>query len=716
MYDLLAEPIRRYIRDKGWESLRSIQAAAIQHILSDDRNYILESRTASGKTEAAFLPILSRVSFKTPGVKVLYISPLIALINDQFARIEELCVYLDVPVTKWHGEAKRSLKDNLIRQPEGVLLITPESLEAMFCNAPQHIPHLFSTLDYVVIDEIHSFLGTVRGVQLQSLLSRLRLTAKCKFKVIGLSATIGDHTAVKQMTGDAANTAVLRDATGKEIDAEFKYFPDEGAELPLDLLKDLYTSTKNNKVLIFPNSRGRAEEIAVKLNKISERVGGHHNYFSHHSSVDREVREYVEQFAKSNQRYPFAISCTSTLELGIDIGSVDKVVQVDATSSIASLIQRVGRSGRKDGMTSSLLFYATQPWSLIQSLACFSLYREKFVEPVGNNRYAYDILLHQLLSTVKQLSGCTFDTLQERMAVNYAFAEIKPAAVTAIVRHLLQLDILELVGGELIIGVDGERMVNARDFYAVFKTAPNYKVVHADKPVGEIPLTSIIVVDENIFLAARIWKVVDIDEKSKKITVIPAKDGKKPKFSGGGMDVDMRVRERMLELLMTGSVWDELESCAGQVLAEYRKMFGKYALEDLSYDRPVTEKDGGCIVYTFQGSDVNRAIAFVLQQMKPGFVITMVEEDSSFHFSCDFKTTEQTLLTALASLAHVDTYLADAIAANPEGMVNSKWGVYLPPVLQKELLKATRYDFEGAGEFLANIRLVRHEDSGRENS
>ncbi|NHA03454.1 DEAD/DEAH box helicase [Mucilaginibacter sp. HC2] len=710
MVELLAEPIRRYIHNKGWESLRSIQAAAIQHILADDRNYILESRTASGKTEAAFLPILSRVSFKTPGVKVLYISPLIALINDQFTRIEELCEYLDVPVTKWHGEAKRSLKEKLIRDPEGVLLITPESLEAMFCNAPQHIPHLFGTLDYVVIDEIHSFLGTDRGVQLQSLLSRLPLTAKCQYKVVGLSATIGDHAAVKQMTGNAANTAVLRDPTGKEIDAEFKYFPDEGAELPLDLLKDLYSNTKDNKVLIFPNSRGRAEEIAVKLNKISDRVGGHHNYFSHHSSVDREVREYVEEFAKSNQRYPFAISCTSTLELGIDIGSVDKVVQVDATNSIASLIQRVGRSGRKDGTTSMLLFYATEPWSLIQSLACFSLYREKFVEPIGNNQYAYDILLHQILSTVKQLSGCSFEALQERMSVNYAFAEIKPAAVTAIVKHLLQLDLLELIGGELIIGVEGERMVNARDFYAVFKTDPNYKVVHADRPIGEIPLTSIIVVDENIFLAARIWKVVDIDEKSKKITVIPAKDGKKPKFSGGGMDVNVRVRERMLELLMTGSAWSELDKSAADVLAEYRKMFGKYAIEDLKYDRPVTEKGGSCIVYTFQGSGVNRAIAFVLQQMKPGFVTTLVEEDSTFHFSCDFKTVESTLTAALANLAQVDAYLTEAIAANPGGMVNAKWGVYLPPVLQKELLKATRYDFDGAGAFLANVRLVRHTD------
>jgi ATP-dependent Lhr-like helicase len=158
--------------------------------------------------------------------------------------------------------------------------------------------------------------------------------------------------------------------------------------LPLELLKDLYIETKDNKVLIFPNSRGRAEEVAVKLRKISDRVKGHPNYFSHHSSVDREVREYVEYFAKNNNRQNFCISCTSTLELGIDIGTVDEVVQIDATHSIASLIQRVGRSGRKEGESSNLYLYATNEWSLLQSIACWLLYKEGFIEPPQKNEKA----------------------------------------------------------------------------------------------------------------------------------------------------------------------------------------------------------------------------------------------------------------------------------------------------------------------------------------
>lgn len=360
-YDLLSESIRKYIRDKRWESLRPIQAAAISKIISTDNNYILASRTASGKTEAAFLPILSKTDFNSIGVQILYISPLIALINDQFYRIEDLCKDLEVSVTKWHGEAKKSLKTNLIKNPNGIVLITPESLEAMFVNAPYNISTLFGNLKYIVIDEIHSFLGVDRGLQLMSILSRIQQVNKSKIVTIGLSATIGDDNYIeaKRLTGDIDSTKILLDRTKKETEAKFKYFKNSSAELSLDLLKDLYKETASNKVLIFPNSRGRTEEVAVKLRKISDRVNGHKFYYSHHSSVDKEIRENIEHFAKSNERFNFCIACTSTLELGIDIGTVDKIVQIDSTHSVSSLVQRIGRSGRREGEKSIVNLYAT---------------------------------------------------------------------------------------------------------------------------------------------------------------------------------------------------------------------------------------------------------------------------------------------------------------------------------------------------------------------
>jgi ATP-dependent Lhr-like helicase len=302
-YKLLSEPIRKYIRNKRWESLRPIQAAAITRIINTDNNYILASRTASGKTEAALLPIISKVNFNEEGVQVLYISPLIALINDQFYRIKELCQDLEITVTKWHGEAKRSSKKNLIKNPNGVVLITPESIEAMFVNSPYNVKTLFGNLKYIVIDEIHSFIGTDRGLQLMSLLSRIQQLNKSKITTIGLSATIGDDNYIeaKRLTGDIENTKVLLDSNRKETDAKFKFFDSNARELPLELLKDLYKETRSNKVLIFPNSRGRTEEVAVKLRKISDKVNGHKNYYSHHSSVDKEIREDIEHFAKNNE-------------------------------------------------------------------------------------------------------------------------------------------------------------------------------------------------------------------------------------------------------------------------------------------------------------------------------------------------------------------------------------------------------------------------------
>ncbi|MDN3693197.1 DEAD/DEAH box helicase [Chryseobacterium tructae] len=252
-FDLLSEPIRKYIRDKKWESLRRIQEASIQRIMTTDNNYVLISRTASGKTEAAFLPILSKVNFKEPGVKVLYISPLIALINDQFVRVEGLCEYLDVPVTKWHGEAAKGAKDRLLKNPEGIVLITPESLEAMFVNKPYNIRHLFSTLDYIVIDEIHSFLGSDRGTHLQSLLNRLQKVNAKKFSIVGLSATVSDanqYIELKNFLGNPDQTTIIRDSTPKPINAVFRYFTGSSNELPLALLKDLYVRTRESKVLI----------------------------------------------------------------------------------------------------------------------------------------------------------------------------------------------------------------------------------------------------------------------------------------------------------------------------------------------------------------------------------------------------------------------------------------------------------------------------------
>jgi ATP-dependent Lhr-like helicase len=704
-YKLLSAAIRKYIRDKRWEELRPIQAAAIERIMTTDDNYILASRTASGKTEAAFLPILSKVNFNEKGIQVLYISPLIALINDQFCRIEDLCANMEVPVTKWHGEANRTLKEKIIKDPAGVILITPESLEAMFVNKPYNVVQLFANLKYVVIDEIHSFIGTDRGVQLKSLLSRLQQVNKSKYKIVGLSATIGDYTQAKQFTGDEAHTKVLLDRTAKEVAAHFLYFETgKQKELPLELLEELYKETKDNKVLIFPNNRGRAEEIAVQLKKIAARNKGHQNYFSHHSSVDREVREYVEHFAKTNTRENFCISCTSTLELGIDIGSVDEVVQIDSTNSIASLIQRVGRSGRRSDQASNLFVYATKPWSLLQALACWLLYQEGFIEPARAIEKPYDILLHQVLSIVKGRSGIMTEELTRLLQENFAFTNIETVERQNIIEHLIEIDMLEKIGKELIVGIEGEKIVNSRDFYSVFKTEENFKVVNAGNAIGEIPYSPQVIEGENILLSAHIWTIKLVDFKSKKIEVIAAKDGKKPVFFGAAGICHEKIRQKMLTIIRNNDTYSVLNEPSADALDLMRKDFSVFNLRDLILDRPLKIAENSLTLYSFTGSRINNTLNFLMSVNDiPNFA-----DDSSSSFSIELPVQDflEKWSNMLQLFNEIDVHIAEFLEKNPAVLDFSKWAHFLPLHFKILLLKQKYFDLAGAESFITNCRFV----------
>jgi len=703
-FDLLSEPIRKFIRDKGWEQLRPIQTAAIAKILSSDDNLILASRTASGKTEAAFLPILSKVNFNDLGVQVLYISPLIALINDQFYRIEELCKNLDVTVTKWHGEANKTLKDRLIKQPNGIVLITPESLEAMFVNKSFNVKHLFSKLKYVVIDEIHSFIGTDRGIQLKSILSRLQNVNSKPFSIVGLSATIGDYNEAKKFTGDELKTKVLLDRTAKEINALFRYFNSKSEDLSLELLKNLYIETKDNKVLIFPNSRGRAEEVAVKLKKISDRVKGHSNYFSHHSSVDREVREYVEYFAKNNNQQNFCISCTSTLELGIDIGSVDEVVQIDSTHSIASLIQRVGRSGRKDGESSNLFLYATNKWSLLQSIACWLLYKESFIEPPEKNEKPYDILVHQALSITKGHSGIRLTDLIKQLKENFAFTQIEVFEIEEILNQLIEIDFLEKLQHEVLIGVEGEKVVNSREFYSVFKTEDNFKVVNAGNTIGAIPFSPQIIENENILLSAKIWKIKFVDHKAKKIEVIPTNDGKKPMFFGGGATIHKKIREKMLEILYSQTEFNFLDQPSCDEIEIFRKDFSVFNVQDLQTDRPLLTTEKHLQLFTFSGTKINRTIQLLLNIA--GIKNTLDDSSSSFDIGVSKQEVISKWNSLALSFAEIDIHILNLLQTNPALLDFSKWGIYLPEKYRVKLLKTKYFDLEQTLQLISTMKLI----------
>lgn len=711
-YEMLSEPIRKYIRDKGWNSLRPIQEAAIQRIISTNLNYVLISRTASGKTEAAFLPILSKVNFKENGVKVLYISPLIALINDQFLRVEQLCEYLDVSVTKWHGEASKGKKDQLLKNPNGILLITPESIEAMFCNKPYNVTQLFSSLDYIVIDEIHTFLGSDRGLQLESLIHRLKQVSLNKISVVGLSATVSDtnnYIELKSFFGEPSSTKIIRDTTPKPIDVNFRYFYCDNTNLPLDLLKDIYKETRDNKVLIFPNARGRVEEVAVKLKLISNKVGGHQNFFSHHSAIDKETREYIEFFAKNKNQQNFTISCTSTLELGIDIGSVDKVIQIDATHSIASLIQRIGRSGRRENKSSILVLYATNPWSFLQSLACWLLYKEQFIEPVFINKKPYDILLHQILSITKSTSGITIENLFQKLNNNPAFIEIEKEQISKLINHLVDITFLEKVGNEIVLGIDAEPLVNNKEFYSLFKTDTFYKVFYAGNKIGELPLSPQLIVNENVFLSAKIWTIIDVDHKLKRIEVKTAHDGKKPFFFGNGADVAVKIREKMFEIVRSTNNYEFLDENSQDALLELRKDFQNFKIYNIKEQLPILEKEKSLLLYTFSSTKINRTISFLL---KINNINNKIFEDQSLiEIEPSLNIDELVKIITTTNIAEIKQYLEIMLTHNNNEILSfSKWGHHLPIEMQIELINSSYFDFEGAKAFGETFTFVKQDD------
>lgn len=483
-FALLHPGVQRAIWEMGWKELRPIQAEAIHFLLEGNGHALICASTASGKTEAAFLPIISRLAEgKQDSVRAIYIGPLKALINDQFNRLDRLCERLELPVHRWHGDVSVSHKQALRRDPGGILLITPESLESNFINYGSQVPRLYRELEFIVIDEVHSFLGNVRGIHLLSLLSRLRAATGRQPRMIGLSATIGDPEAGKRfLAPDTIPTVTLIQETnagrqvrfalkvvmkrpdsrkagktaprlsstqarefvcgksaeqllsvgelpevenGSSVSAEASTPTDDLDDIADDIVRHFATSTN----LIFVNSRRTAEELAVRAHdRVAKLKWPHDPFMIHHGSIAKEMREETETALKSG--VPTTAICSSTLEMGIDIGSVRTVGQIDPPWSVASLVQRLGRSGRREGEASVMRLYVREesPHSrsrltdllfpdLLRGIALTRLMQQKWLEPADEQRMHLSTLVHQIFSHLKQTGGMHTRVVQEMKAV-----------------------------------------------------------------------------------------------------------------------------------------------------------------------------------------------------------------------------------------------------------------------------------------------------------
>lgn len=614
-FSLLAAGVQRQLWRMGWTHLRPIQVDAIRTITQSNRHCVIVAETASGKTEAAFLPILSAICDEPVGsVRAMYVGPLRALINDQFRRVEELCGYLEVPVYRWHGDVEVSSKNKLLRIPAGVLLITPESLESLFVNRSPQLPALFGGLRFVVIDEVHTFLGSERGLHLQSLLARLRhapSASRPSFRVVALSATVGDMSVAcefvdRDQPGDVV--VIQSPPEGKELRYRLHAYigsvddkQPEGAADDADhaelatmrqVAQDLVEHCRGSSNLVFTNAKSDLEIYADLCREVCRTECLPDTFLVHHGSLSKEIREDAEAEMKSGR--PRTTLCSSTLELGIDIGSVRTVGQVGPPWSVAGFKQRLGRSGRRDGEPRVGRMYIVcrdlgakaelldrLHLELIQAVAVTELFLEDWVEPNRPSCCDLSTLTHQIISNIAETGGIVALELFDRLCKVGPFRHIEPPLFGRLLRCLASRDIVEqTTQGDLILGLLGERIRSERDFYAAFLAPDEFSVLHGERNIGTLPIRIVPQTGEHIILAGRRWRVTLVDLERAEVHVAPATGRKRPLFLGGPGEIHDRIRERMRDVLMGGYPYPYLNSVAAQVLGHARASFAETSVAD----------------------------------------------------------------------------------------------------------------------------------------
>lgn len=618
-FQLLSKTMQRKIWDMKWERLTPVQEKTIPLIIQTDHDVIVSANTASGKTEAAFLPILTKVEEKAQEeLKVIYISPLKALINNQFERIERLCEHCDIQIHRWHGDVSSSQKKKLVGNPSGILQITPESLESLFINRTGVLKPLFQGVEFVVIDEIHSFLDSERGVQLRSLLSRMVVYTRQRPRIIGLSATISNFELIKTWVNRKNPELVdIVDSTGegKELLFALEYFKKtEDGKLPLELAEDIREITKDDQAIIFCNARGTVEEATYLLNRLANQEGVKEGYYAYHSSIDKAEREFIEK-TLSTTTSPKSVVSTSSLELGIDIGNIDLVVQLDTTFTVSSLKQRMGRSGRKQDAPQILQMYSTSEDSLAQSLAVMELLLEGWIEPAASYPLPFDILFHQIISMCQEHNGITWSEMLNKIEENDAFSRLAKADRVKLIDHMVKTEMLEIVPGqnEYIVGLEGERLLRSKDFYAVFMTTVYYEVINGIKKIGQLDKGIKYDMGSTIMLASKLWTITDIDHKKNKIYVQKAVNGKKPQYISDAGRVHLKIGEKIHEILCSDAFYPYMGKKAIATLEGMRR---RYRLYDIHLNDRVAWDSRNLIVFEpYTGTIITNTLVWMLRSV-----------------------------------------------------------------------------------------------------
>lgn len=587
-FDLLSSNVRKWVFDQGWTSLREIQEASIPAIFARDRDVLISSPTASGKTEAAFLPLFSLLDNGDADL-VIVVSPLKALINDQSFRLAPLAEACGVRLTAWHGDAPAGPKRKFEADPRGVLMITPESLEAMHVLKGPAVKKTLGQVDAFVVDELHSFVGAERGRQLQSLLARIESSAGSFRPRIGLSATmgdIGDAAAFLRPTGEQPVQTIEVRGDGRELRLGVQGFVGDELKAFPEIAQDIYEQLRGRDQLVFANSRRDVEFLADELRSLTESRSVPNEYFPHHGSLSRAQREFVEERLR-NSGSPTTAICTSTLELGIDVGSVESIGQVGPPHSVSALRQRLGRSGRRAQDPAILRvflrelelgerdgLYERLGVPTIQTISVIELLLEGWCETPRSDMRALSTLVQQLLSVIAERNGIRADRAWELLCGQGAFPLVSKSQFAELLRSLHAHDLIQQAGdGELMLGVAGEHLVGHYDFYSAFTTPVEYRVIAAGAELGTLPVTMPIAVGMPLVFSGRRWSVDAVDDLARTILVVPAETKKATRFAGSPGFLDVAIRERMLAVYAGEEIPAYLDAQSQEFLSFARSEF-----------------------------------------------------------------------------------------------------------------------------------------------
>ena len=589
----------------GFAELRPVQLMSIDTILGG-RNCVVLAATAGGKTEAAFFPLLSLMDSEAwRPVSVIYVAPIRALLNNQEARLEKYAGLIGRRAFKWHGDTASSKRKRFIDDPADILLTTPESLEVMMMSRKVPAHRLFRSLKAVVIDEIHAFVNDDRGGHLSAILERLSRFCGNDVQRIGLSATVGNPQVILQWAAGSSRR-----------EAEVVQAPGETAlpELVLDYVGNLDNAAKvitnlhpGTKRLAFVDSRRRVEELGKMLRKLDVET------YVTHSSLSVEDRMLAERaFSESHD---CVIVATSALELGIDIGDLDHVLQIDAPTTVAGFLQRMGRSGRRSGTTANCTFLATSDEALVQAAALLRLHASGFVEPVEPSRRASHLLAHQLMALSIQEDGIATSDWWAWVSAATPFTRLTEVDRRELIEHMMSEEIIAEDGGRMFLGPRGERLYGFRNFaelYAVFSAPKNLTVMWGSQNIGSIEAAFAEATDIgrlNFILGARSWQATSLDWNHGVVHVKPVERSASARWSGQPMLLRSELCQAIREVLTS-----ESEDACWSSRARERMSGIRADYEFLTQDGLLLVDDvKGFRLWTFAGGKANNLLAKTLE-------------------------------------------------------------------------------------------------------